>query len=173
MFDPSGTSFTKRNDIPYLAPNLLTTSPIQRLGVYVQDLISITSKIKLLAGVRYSIQQNQQATVDTLAKNTRGYVKAYTTKAFSPRIGIVYQPTKTISIFASYTNNFSPNTGVDTSNNPLKPSIIDQYELGTKTDLFNKLLSVNVTGYIIVNSDFALAVVNPPASVPSCKRIGR
>ena len=80
VFDPNGTSFTKRYDIPYLAPNLLTTSPIQRTGVYVQDLIGITSKIKLLAGVRYSIQQNQQATVDTLPKDTRGYVKAYTTR---------------------------------------------------------------------------------------------
>ena len=171
VFDPYGTSFTKRSDIPYLAPNLLTTNPVQRAGVYVQDLVSLTSKIKLLAGVRYSVQQNQQATIDTLAKNSRGYVKAYTTRAFSPRLGLVYQPTKTVSIFASYTNNFSPNTGVDTANNPLKPSIIDQYELGTKTDLFNKLLSVNVTGYVIVNSDFALAVVNPPSYVPNAREL--
>jgi len=171
VFDPHGTSFTKRNDIPFLAPNLLTTSPVQRIGVYVQDLIGITSKIKLLAGIRYSFQQNQKATVDTLSKNTRGYVNAYTSDALSPRLGVVYQPAKTVSVFASYTNNFSPNTGVDTSNNPLKPSIIDQYELGTKTDLFNKLLSVNVTGYIIVNSDFVLAVINPPASVPNAREL--
>ncbi|MBI1780195.1 MAG: TonB-dependent receptor [Sphingobacteriales bacterium] len=171
VFDPYGSSFTKRNDIPYLAPNLLTTSPIQRIGFYAQDLISLTSNFKLLAGVRYSMQQNQRATVDTLAKNTRGFVKAYTTRAFSPRIGLVYQPTKTVSVFASYTNNFSPNTGVDTANNPLKPSIIDQYELGVKTDLFNKVLSVNVTGYIIVNSNFSLAVVNPPAAVPAAREL--
>ena len=171
IFDPHGTSFTKRNDIPYLAPNLLTTSPVQRIGVYVQDLVSITSKIKLLAGVRYSIQQNQQATVDTLAKNTSGFVKAYTSRAFSPRLGLVYQPTKTVSVFASYTNNFSPNTGVDTLNSPLKPSIVDQYELGAKTDLFNRLLSINVTGYIIKNSDFSLAVLNPPASVPAAREL--
>jgi iron complex outermembrane receptor protein len=171
VFDPYGSAFTKRNDIPYLAPNLLTTSPVQRIGFSAQDLISLSSKFKLLAGVRYSIQQNQRATVDTLAKNTRGYISTYTSRAFSPRVGLVYQPTKTISLFTSYTNNFSPNTGVDTANNPLKPSIIDQYELGVKTDLFNKLLSVNVTGYIIVNSDFALAVVNPPAAVPAAREL--
>jgi iron complex outermembrane receptor protein len=171
VFEPYGTSFTERSDMPYLAANLLTTSPVQRMGVYVQDLASITSKIKLLAGVRYSVQQNQQATVDTLSKKTKGYVKAYTSDAFSPRLGLVFQPTKTVSIFASYTNNFSPNTGVDTANNPLKPSIIDQYELGAKTDLFNKLLSINVTGYVIVNSNFALAVVNPPASVPAAREL--
>ena len=171
VFDPYGAGFTRRSDIPYLAPNTLTTSPVERFGIYVQDLVSITSHIKLLAGARYSIQQNRKAVVDTLAKNSKGFVNGYTSKAFSPRIGLVYQPSKTISLFASYTNNFSPNTGVDTANNALKPSVIDQYELGTKTDLFNKVLSVNITAYIIENSDFSLAVVNPPAAVPAAREL--
>jgi iron complex outermembrane recepter protein len=171
IYNPYGNDFTRRNDIPYLAPNLLTTTPIERIGIYVQDLISVTSSIKVLAGVRYSIQQNKRATVDTLAKGTRGYIKNYTSKAFSPRIGLVYQPTKTISLFASYTNNFSPNSGVDTTNTALKPSIVNQYELGVKTDLFNKLLSVNITAYRIVNSDFSLAVLNPPAAVPAAREL--
>ncbi|HPH33649.1 MAG TPA: TonB-dependent receptor, partial [Chitinophagaceae bacterium] len=171
IFDPYGASYTKRNDIPDLAPNLLTTSPVQRTGIYVQDLVSISEKFKLLAGLRYSIQQNRKASVDTLAKGTRGYIKAYTTDAFSPRVGLVYQPKKTISLFVSYTNNFSPNTGVDTLNNPLKPSIIDQVELGLKSDLFHKLLTVNFTTYLIRNSDFALAVVNPPAAVPAAREL--
>ncbi|MBL7745100.1 MAG: TonB-dependent receptor [Chitinophagaceae bacterium] len=171
VFDPYGSAFNKRNDIPYLAPNLLTTSPVNRMGIYVQDLIAVSDKLKILAGVRYSIQENKKASVDTLAKATRGFVAAYTSKAFSPRLGIVYQPLKTISLFASYTNNFSPNTGVDTFNSPLKPSIIDQYELGAKTDLFKGLLSVNVTAYKIVNSDFALSVLNPPASIPAAKEL--
>ena len=171
VFDPYGASFSHRYDIPYMAPNLLTTSPVNRAGAYVQDLIALSDKFKLLAGVRYSIQQNKKASVDTLAKGTRGYVSAYTSKAFSPRAGLVYQPLKTIAIFTSYTNNFSPNTGVDTFNAPLKPSIIDQYELGIKTDLFRTLLSVNVTAYKIVNSDFALSVINPPAAVPAAKEL--
>ena len=171
IFDPYGASFTKRSDIPDLAPNLLTTSPVQRTGVYVQDLISLSEKIKVLAGVRYSIQQNLRASVDTLAKGTRCYTKAYTTAAFSPRLGLVYQPQKTISLFVSYTNNFSPNAGVDTLNNPLKPSIIDQVELGMKSDLFHKLLTVNFTTYLIRNSDFALSVVNPPATVPAAREL--
>ncbi|HEX7904441.1 MAG TPA: TonB-dependent receptor, partial [Chitinophagaceae bacterium] len=171
VFNPYGSAFSKRYDIPYLAPNLLTTSPINRVGIYVQDLIELTKHFKLLAGVRYSIQENDRATVDTLAKATQGFITAYTSKAFSPRVGLVYQPVKTIAVFASYTNNFSPNTGVDTMNAPLKPSIVNQYELGAKSDLFKGLLSVNVTGYKIVNSDFALSVINPPSSVPAAKEL--
>ncbi len=171
VFKPYNSSFTKRNDIPYLAPSLLTTSPVNRMGVYVQDLVSLTDKVKLLAGVRFSVQQNDKASVDTLAKATRGFISSYTSKAFNPRLGLVYQPTKKLALFASYTNNFSPNTGVDTFNAPLKPSILDQYELGVKSDLFKGLLSINLTGYMIVNSDFALSVVNPPASVPAAKEL--
>lgn len=171
LFDPYGSSFSRRNDIPYLAPNLVTTSPVRRTGVYVQDLVSFSEKIKFLAGVRYSIQQNLQAVVDTLAKGTKGYINAYKTDAFSPRLGFIYQPQKTLSVFVSYTNNFSPNTGVDTLNNPLKPSIIDQVELGLKSDLFDKWLTVNLTTYLIRNSDLALSVVNPPASVPAAREL--
>lgn len=171
LFDPYGSSYLQRNDIPYLAPNLVTTSPVKRAGIYVQDLISVSSQFKLLAGLRYSVQENRRAAVDTLAKGTTGFIKAYSTDAFSPRLGLVYQPLKTLSVFISYTNNFSPNTGVDTLNNPLKPSIIDQAELGMKSDLFNKALTVNLTGYIIRNSDFALSVVNPPAAVPAAREL--
>lgn len=171
LFDPYGTMFTTRNDIPYLAPNLLTSSPVQRAGLYIQDLISVSGRFKMLAGIRYSVQQNRRATVDTLAKGTQGFIKAYTTDAFSPRLGLVYQPAKSVSVFVSYTNNFSPNTGVDTLNNPLKPSIIDQAEFGVKSDIFNKALTINLTTYLIRNSDFALSVVNPPAAVPAAREL--
>ncbi len=171
VFDPYGNAYSRRNDIPYLAPNLLTASPIFRAGVYVQDLVHLSSKWKVLAGLRYSRQENQRATVDTLAKGTRGYINAYLSEALNPRTGLVFQPDDHHSFFVSYTNNFSPNTGVDTANNPLKPSVIGQWEAGFKSDLLKKKLSVNLTTYIIRNSDLSLAVVNPPASVPSAREL--
>lgn len=171
VFDPYGNNFSRRNDIPYLAPNLLTSSPIFRTGVYVQDLLHLSSKWKFLAGLRYSRQENQRATVDTMAKGTRGYVNPYLSTALNPRAGLVFQPDEKLSFFVSYTNNFSPNTGVDTANNPLKPSVIGQWEAGFKSDLLKKKLSVNLTTYIIRNSDLSLAVVNPPAAVPAAREL--
>jgi iron complex outermembrane receptor protein len=67
----------------------------------------------------------------------------------------VYQPAKATSIFASYTNSFAVNSGVDIYNNALSPSIIDQFEAGIKNDLFKGALSLNFTAYRIVNSNFA------------------
>ena len=88
IFDPYGSRYSKRNDIPYLATNLRTTTPINRAGVYVQDLVNITSQLKFLAGVRFSYQENGRASVDTLAKGKRGFINSYTTSAFSPRLGL-------------------------------------------------------------------------------------
>lgn len=165
------TTFTKRNDIPYLPASIRVTSPIQRFGVYAQDLIAINTKLKVLAGLRYSVQTNQSAQTDSLLKNKTKFAAAYTSKALSPRVGIVYQPTHAVSVFTSYTNTFQVNTGTDINNVPLKPSIIDQYEVGIKTDWLKEALSANITLYQIVNSNFAQSVIPPPASNPLAREL--
>jgi iron complex outermembrane recepter protein len=164
-------TFNRRQDIPYLATDRITTSPISRFGIYIQDLIAISEKLKILAGVRYSNQQNSTATVDSVAKGTKGSIAAYTSDAFNPRFGIVYQPNKQVSVFTSYTNSFNINTGVDINNQALKPSIVDQFEVGVKTDLLKGLLSANVTAYKIINSNFAQTVIPAPANVPAAREL--
>src|SRR5690606_32185801 len=62
---------------------------------------------------------------------------------------------KETSIFASYTNSFTVNSGVDVYDQALDPSIIDQSEVGVKNDLFNGAVSANVTAYKIVNSNLS------------------
>jgi iron complex outermembrane recepter protein len=85
--------------------------------------------------------------------STLGALK--TDQAFSPRAGIVYQPTKHTSLFASYANSFSINSGTDVYGNALAPSIIDQFELGVKNDLFSGALTANITAYSIINNNLA------------------
>lgn len=117
IFDPS--TFNIRQDIPFIPVDRVTTSPISRHGIYIQDLVSVLDNLKVLAGVRYSYQQNEKATVDTFKTGTSGYVNKYKSDAFSPRLGIVFQPTKAMSLFTSYTNSFTVNTGTDINNNVL------------------------------------------------------
>jgi iron complex outermembrane receptor protein len=126
-----------------------TENPSTRVGVYVQDLISIFEKIKLLAGIRYNYLES-------------GITEKTYDDAFSPRFGVVYQPVKEVSIFASYADSFNQNTARDVNNNVLAPSIVDQYELGVKNDLFKGLLSANITAYQIVNSNLAQSVLPIP-----------
>ena len=139
-------------EIPTLTENTLTTAPINRFGIYAQDLISFTEKIKVLAGIRYSYQDTRSNVLQysssaiTTTKNYDG--------AFSPRVGLIYQPSKNQSIFATYSNSFNINTGQDEAGKALEPSIVDQYEIGIKNKLFDDKLFLNVTAYQISNDKF-------------------
>ena len=157
IFDPN--KYEARRDIPDLSVKEVTENPIDRFGMYVQDLISLTEKVKLLAGVRYTYQQTDEN------ENKQ------TDDAFTPRFGVVYQPAKTTSVFVSYANSFNLNSGIDVNGNNLAPSFVDQYEAGIKNDLFKGLLSANLTVYRIVNSNMAQAVLPAPIDRPTAKEL--
>ncbi len=161
---------TQSTVIPY--PNRttqLTTTETQRFGAYFQDLVSVNQYIKVLAGLRWSWQESQATTtkeviekknnvnvITTTYENAIPVTGATTINtAFSPKAGLVVQPTKDLSLFASYSNSFTPNTGTTVDSKPLDPSIIDQYEVGVKKDFFRGLLTTNVTVYQITNNNLA------------------
>lgn len=142
-----------RTDVPALAKSTVTTAPTNRVGVYTQDLISVLSNLKVLLGVRYSYQ-DVRSNVLTVATN-KSVETVNLDQAFSPRLGLVYQPSKTNSLFASYSNAFTTNTGVDVSGNALAPSIIDQFEVGSKNMFLNGRVTANLTLYQITNDNLA------------------
>ncbi|AOW09600.1 TonB-dependent siderophore receptor [Flavobacterium gilvum] len=162
-FDPS----KQRNDEPNSRNTQIAKTETNRFGVYFQDLISVTEQIKVLAGIRWSWQEAEvttykevydakkaiQTTAPENAVPTVGAKKL--DNAFSPKIGLVYQPTKDMSIFGSYSSSFTPNTGTTPDLKPIAPSIIDQYEAGIKKDFWKGLLTTNVTVYQITNSNLA------------------
>lgn len=157
-FNPS----TQRNDEPNTRITSIADTKSKRFGAYAQDLISFTDKIKLLAGLRWSWQQSQIDT-DAYNYNTNGSLKPIVNtvaemridKAFTPKVGLIYQPTKETSLFASYSSSFTPNTGLTVNNDNIKSSIIEQYEAGVKKDFWNGLLSTNLTVYQITNDNLA------------------
>lgn len=158
-FDPNN----QRKDIPTTdRATQITKTETNRFGIYFQDLISITNKFKVLAGLRWSWQEAEVSTYKetaTFAGNPEDAVPTITPKrldnAFSPKAGLVFQPTKDLSLFASYSNSFSPNTGTTVDLKTLDPSIIDQYEVGVKKDFWKGLLSTNITVYQITNNNLA------------------
>lgn len=157
LLDPS--MYVRRTDIPTANWITKTTLPVNRFGAYVQDLISLSDKFKVLAGIRWSYQNAAASKIDDLVANKSGNGKAQTDKAFSPRLGLVYQPMKNTSLFVSYANSFSPNSGTDTTKvNTLPASIIDQFEVGVKNIFFDGKLNANITAYRIINNNLAQMV---------------
>jgi iron complex outermembrane receptor protein len=145
--------YAQRNDIPDLAINTITTTPLERSGAYIQDLISITKYLKVLAGARFTYLESFSDVFNWTSKVTT--TSRLFDHAITPRFGIVYQPIPTTSVFVSYSNSFALNTGVDINGDALPASYIDQYEAGIKNDLFKGFVSTNVTIYQIVNSALA------------------
>ncbi|MHC5733068.1 MAG: TonB-dependent receptor domain-containing protein, partial [Nostoc sp.] len=66
-------------------------------GIYLQDQVTLLPNLKLLLGGRYDFVNNNQVS------------SVYYDEAFSPRVGIVYQPIEPISLYASYSKSFQPN----------------------------------------------------------------
>lgn len=153
ILDPK--KYTPRTDLPVATNTARTNTPINRFGIYVQDLAKISPKFNVLAGVRWSYVETKGARTTNLITGVKINGKNRYDQAFSPRFGIVYKPAKTTSLFASYSNSFITNNALDIDSNGLKPSIIDQYELGVKNEFFNGLLSANVILYRIVNNNLA------------------
>ncbi|TCD26360.1 TonB-dependent siderophore receptor [Pedobacter psychrodurus] len=139
-----------------------TFAPVFRMGGFVQDLIAVTEQFKVLAGIRWTFQKTPTTSITNLSNGieSSGTAIDKIDKAFSPKFGFVYQPLKTTSVYISYANNFTSNTGIDIATDaPMAPSIIDQYEAGIKNDFLEGRLSANVTVYRIKNSNLAQAAL--------------
>ena len=130
--------------------------PTQRFGIYAQDYIELSSKFKVLAGLRWSYIENKDSEKTTFGKENQPVKSEGTVdRAFSPKGGLVYMPNDNLSLFATYTNSFSANTGEDAVTGlALKPSIIDQFEVGMKHNFWNNAVALNLSVYQIDNKNF-------------------
>jgi iron complex outermembrane receptor protein len=149
-------NFNQGTGIPDSNTTRLVKTDTNRFGIYAQDLISLTDKFKVLAGLRWSWQEATADTYNTTitpALLTRSPNRP--DQAFTPKIGLIYQPTSTSSLFASYSSSFTPNSGNTINGAAIEASIIDQYEVGIKKDFFKGKLTTNVTLYQINNSNLA------------------
>ncbi|WP_088185317.1 TonB-dependent siderophore receptor [Sphingobium sp. Z007] len=120
--------FNPNYNIPAPTPTsvIQNSTEIQKAwGIYAQDQIEITEQIKLRFGGRYD-DFSQDIDNRLGATNPASYTK------FSPMAGLVFEPTQSLSFYASYGKGFRPNSGVDVNNNPFAPEISKSYEVGAK-----------------------------------------
>ena len=129
------------------------TFDARNIGVYVQDTVSLTDTLKLVAGLRFDHFKGSYDTVATTAANgtvTPGYSFSKTESLWSPRVGLLWQPSDTASYYVSYGTSYntsgdayqftpsSPNQAL--ANTPAEKS--RNLEIGGKWELFDQRLSV-------------------------------
>jgi len=126
----------------------------EALGVYIQDQVTLAENLKLLLGLRYDTFN--QTSIDRIANTESGA----SGNAFTPRIGIVYQPIESISLYASYSSSFTPLNGATFEGNTFQPESGTQYEVGVKADL-NDRLSATLAFYDLTRSNVPTADNRP------------
>jgi iron complex outermembrane receptor protein len=139
-----------------LVQDFVSESQTRSYGVYLQDQIEFSNQWKLLIGGRYDLVSNES---ETLFNNTDEPV--VTDGAFSPRIGLVYQPSDTVSLYASYSRSFVQTTSF-TPDQIFEPTRGTQYEVGIKTDLLDRRLSATLAAYQITKTNVVTADPNNP-----------
>lgn len=115
-------------------------------SAYASNVINLLPELSAMASLR----------VDRFSND------GYNQTAFSPKFGLVYQPIlNKVSLFANYMDGFSnvaPVTELsngNTSVRALNPEHANQFEVGTKLNLFNDKLSATLSYYDITVSDMA------------------
>lgn len=119
-----------------LATDRLTQA--QTYAGYVLDQFEISPEWKLLAGTRYDVFDAQQTDrIGTADFNS-------SVDQWSPRGGIVWQPSKAQSYYFSYGKSFNPSAeslSLSANNANLPPEQNHNYEIGGKWELFDGKLS--------------------------------
>lgn len=149
------------NDLTLVVRN--STRRANNIGLYLQDQIALSESLKLLAGGRFDIYDLQS--VDSLS-NTE---TEDTVQRFTPRIGVVYQPSREVSLYGSYSQAFNPNiSGQTVAGSFLEPELSEQFEIGVRGEFANGRLVANLAAYNLtkrnvegpdpLDSDFAIAV---------------
>eukprot|EP01036_Dinobryon_divergens_P044129 gene44129-58851_t len=126
----------------YNADNAIPSHTTQdTAALYWQNQITLAPQWKALVGARYDVF-GQETTFDRkLSALSR------TDKKFSPRAGLVWQPSDTVSYYVSYSKSFQPSAeafALATNNTSAEPEITENKEIGVKLDLLDGRM--NVTG---------------------------
>ncbi|PIG93429.1 TonB-dependent siderophore receptor [Gloeocapsopsis sp. IPPAS B-1203] len=144
-----------------------STSVSDSLGIYIQDQVTITDNLKLLLGLRFdAFEQTNRDLLEDTRTNQSG-------NAFSPRVGIVYQPVEPLSLYASYSRSFTPTIGLAFDGSQFEPGRGTQYEIGVKADL-NDQLSATLALYDLTRSNVLTEdPVNPNFSIQTGEQRSR
>ncbi|MBW4550371.1 MAG: TonB-dependent siderophore receptor [Aphanocapsa sp. GSE-SYN-MK-11-07L] len=147
---------------PIFEPIFEFENRVQSYGLYLQDQIAFGKHFKLLIGGRYDWVSSTLETIDPSIVEDPTNESASTDGAFSPRIGLVYQPVDPISLYASYSRSFRAQSGFGASALGFDPTRGTQYEVGIKADWLDGKLSTTLAAYYLTKTNVLTPDPNNP-----------
>lgn len=101
-------------------------------SAYAQDALYLTDKWIAVAGMRYQYYTQYAGKGRPFNVNTDSRDEQWT-----PKLGLVYKLTPSVSLFANYSQTFMPQSSIASYIGDLPPETSNAYEVGAKFDLFD------------------------------------
>lgn len=101
-------------------------------SAYAQDALYLTDKWIAVAGLRYQYYTQYAGKGRPFNVNTDSRDEQWT-----PKLGLVYKLTPSVSLFANYSQTFMPQSSIASYIGDLPPETSNAYEVGAKFDLFD------------------------------------
>ncbi len=131
----------------------------QWLGFYVQDQMRLPYNFFLLAGARYD-----RAVSNSNPFDGKGERLANNSQRVTPRVGLLWRPIEVFSVYGSYTENFGAaggRAGPAAQQQILPSQTATQWEVGAKTELFDKRLTGTLALYDLRKTNIAVPDPDP------------
>ncbi|MCO4892163.1 TonB-dependent siderophore receptor [Cupriavidus sp. WGtm5] len=145
-------------------PATSNLAAVKTLAFYAQDMIKLTEQWKALVGLRYD--NFQQDTNQRLAGQRD---LSRTDNAWSPRAGLVWQPSKAQSYYVSWSKSFQPSGetfALANNNADLAPETTNNTEVGAKYDWLNGKASTTISLFRLERSNIKVANATNTALLP-------
>ncbi|GAB3496769.1 TonB-dependent siderophore receptor [Curvibacter fontanus] len=139
--------------LPVLPLNVTAAPSTDNLGIltvasaYTQDMITLSDRWRALAGIRYDIFE--QSTEERRAGQPN---LSRTDRAWSPRAGLVYQPTLNTSYYVSVSRSFQPSAEafpLAANNAAMEPEQTTIREVGSKIGFFEGAANAGIAVFQI------------------------
>ncbi|WP_283809270.1 TonB-dependent siderophore receptor [Nitrobacter winogradskyi] len=140
-FDPGSLG-----DVPDGTPYFNDTK-ITQLGAYGMTRFNLADGLKLITGARVSNYKDQNLLTGRTSTEETGVV--------SPYAGLTYDLTQQVSVYASYSDIFRPQTQRSADGGTVAPVVGANYEVGVKGELLEKRLNVSAALFRLDQTNLA------------------
>lgn len=127
-------------------------------GLYLQDQIKLPFQISMLGGFRYDSAESNSVFDGSLSEVPRQ-------DSVTPRGGLVWQPLPELSVYGSYSENFTAVSSTGIGGVMLPPETAQQWEFGLKTELFDKRFIGTMAWFDLTKQNIAVWLGDFPEAI--------
>lgn len=172
-------------DLRYAAPGFpsfigIDTLPAKTKAVFAHVSIKATDQLTLTGGIRYTdesksntyLRNRPDGTPHPLLGSLNNITGRYAGDRFDYRLNIQYQLTPDVMAYAQYSTGFkgggvSPRPFAAAQVISFGPESLKSWEIGIKSDLFDRKVRLNVNGFYSNYDDIQLTVLSCPDISPA------